>query len=75
MFLRLLCESQLDNNKVTPYRMMAYSLIGSSLNYQNVEKYKNYAAFKPNFPTNSATSDDLIDAIAASKAANEKLPP
>ena len=73
--MRLLRESQLSYNKVTPYRLMAYSLIGSLLYYQTIKFITNYAAFRPNFPTNSATSDDLIDAIAASNAAKEKLPP
>ena len=40
------------------------------------EKYLTYAAaFRPILPINSATSEDLIPAIAASKAAKEKLPP
>ncbi len=73
--MRLLRESQLGYNKVTPYRLMAYSLIGSLLNYQTIKYTTNYAAFRPNFPTNSTTSADLIDAIAASNAPNENSPP
>lgn len=73
--MRLLRESQLGYNRVTPYRLMAYSLIGSLLDHQTIKFITNYAVFRPNFPINSTTSADLIDAIAASNAPNENSPP
>ena len=77
-FVRLLEKSQFDYSKLTPYRLMAYSYIGSLCNYQTIKFFADYAAFtafSPSFPINSDTSDDLIEAMAASKAANENPPP
>ena len=46
--MRLLRESQLDYNRVTPYRWMAYSFIGSSVDYQNTKREFRYVLFDLN---------------------------